>query len=76
MVSGQSQHPETAETLLPLSVIHDRVACWPEHLRDAWEERAAIIEFDAGETRETAERQAYVAHLAEAASAERMEDGE
>ncbi|MCA9691085.1 MAG: hypothetical protein R3A51_14610 [Nannocystaceae bacterium] len=31
---------------------------WPEALRDAWEERAAILEFDAGLPRARAEREA------------------
>jgi len=31
---------------------------WPEF--DAWEERAAIREYDGGEDRQTAERNAYV----------------
>jgi hypothetical protein len=35
------------------------VARWPKDLRDEWEERAAIIEYDAGEPRPVAERQAY-----------------
>ena len=32
---------------------------WPEPWRDAWAERAAIIEFDAHESREKAEFLAY-----------------
>jgi hypothetical protein len=63
-VSGQSQDSETAETMLPLSAIHDRVSSWPEDWRDAWAERAAIIEYDAGETREEAERRAYAEYEA------------
>jgi hypothetical protein len=31
----------------------------PEDLRDAYEERAALIEFDGGEKRRTAERRAF-----------------
>lgn len=73
-VSGESQAGETTETLLPLAVIHARVAGWPEDWRDAWEERAAIIEYDAGETREEAERRAYAEYEAEAAAAGRKED--
>ena len=33
---------------------------WPQDLRDEWEERAAIIEFNAGKPRPAAERAAYV----------------
>ncbi len=33
---------------------------WPQTLRDEWEERAAIIEFDGGEPRPVAERAAYI----------------
>ncbi len=33
---------------------------WTELLRDEWEERAAIIEYDGGETRDAAEWQAFV----------------
>jgi hypothetical protein len=35
------------------------VAKWPEDLRADFEERAAIIEFMAHETRQTAERKAF-----------------
>ena len=31
----------------------------PEHVREAWEERAAIIEYDGNEPRPTAERRAF-----------------
>ena len=31
----------------------------PEDLRDAYEERAALIEYDGGEKRKTAERRAF-----------------
>jgi hypothetical protein len=31
----------------------------PEHVRDAYEERAALIEYDGGEKRKTAERRAF-----------------
>ncbi|MCW2314899.1 hypothetical protein SAMN06265338_10914 [Rhodoblastus acidophilus] len=33
----------------------------PEELRDAYEERAALIEYDGGEKRRTAERRAFEA---------------
>jgi hypothetical protein len=39
--------------------IRHAVAQWPEDLRDLWGERAAIIEYDGGEPRLMAERQAY-----------------
>jgi hypothetical protein len=39
--------------------VRQAVAQWPEDLRDLWEERAAIIEYDGGEPRPVAERQAY-----------------
>tara|TARA_R110000868_G_scaffold108548_1_gene296179 strand:+ start:507 stop:701 length:195 start_codon:yes stop_codon:yes gene_type:complete len=35
------------------------VKAWPDEWRDAWAERAAIIEFDAHEPREKAEFFAY-----------------
>ena len=35
------------------------LATFPEDIRDAWEERAAIIEFDGREPRPTAERRAF-----------------
>lgn len=73
MVSEQSQGDETTETRLPLAVIHTRVSAWPEDWRDAWEERAAIIEYEAGETREEAERRAYAEY--EAAATGPREDG-
>ncbi len=31
----------------------------PDHLREVWEERAAIIQYDGGEPRATAERRAF-----------------
>jgi hypothetical protein len=31
---------------------------WPAHLRELWEERAAILEYDGGLSRDEAERQA------------------
>jgi hypothetical protein len=36
------------------------IASWPEYRRDAYEERAAILEYDAGFSRDEAERLAYV----------------
>lgn len=39
--------------------ILEAVAQWPQDFRDEWEERAAILEYDAGETRPVAERRAY-----------------
>jgi len=39
--------------------IHAAVNKWPQPWRDAWAERAAIIEFDAHESREKAEFLAY-----------------
>jgi hypothetical protein len=71
MVSEQSQGDETTETLLPLAAIHARVSAWPEDWRDAWEERAAIMEYDGGETREEAERRAYAEYEAAAEAAAR-----
>jgi hypothetical protein len=35
------------------------LAEFPEEIRDAWEERAAIIEYDGREPRPTAERRAF-----------------
>ncbi len=35
------------------------ISNWPLPMIDAWNERAAILEFDAGMTREAAERAAY-----------------
>jgi hypothetical protein len=37
----------------------EAIARWPEDLRDLWDERAAILEYDAGEPRPVAERRAY-----------------
>lgn len=59
-VSERSHAPETDETALPLAVIHARVASWPADLRDAWEERSAIMEYMGGEMREMAERRAWL----------------
>lgn len=39
--------------------IRDAVDKWPIDGRVEWSERAAIIEYDGGEDRETAERKAY-----------------
>lgn len=39
--------------------ILEAVARWPQDFRDEWEERAALLEYDAGETRPVAERRAY-----------------
>ena len=44
------------------------VARWNEDRRDAFEERAAIIEFDGGETRDVAERIAFELYRREVAS--------
>jgi hypothetical protein len=41
------------------AAIRAAVAKWDEDRRHDWEERAAIIEFCGGETREKAERAAY-----------------
>jgi hypothetical protein len=41
----------------------------PEDLRDLYEERAALIEYDGGEKRATAERRAFECVLREAAAA-------
>jgi hypothetical protein len=35
------------------------IASWPGPVRDAYEERAAILEYDAGFSRDEAERLAY-----------------
>jgi len=35
------------------------VALWPQDLREAWGERAAIMEYDGGLPRPAAERRAY-----------------
>jgi hypothetical protein len=51
---GQRQPPPPKPVGSPWAV-----ARWPKDLRDEWEERAAIIEYDAGEPRPVAERQAY-----------------
>lgn len=39
--------------------LREAVAQWPEDLRDLWEERSAILEYDAGLPRPIAERRAY-----------------
>ena len=39
--------------------LREAVAQWPEDLRDLWDERAAILEYDAGLPRPIAERQAF-----------------
>lgn len=36
------------------------IAGWPEDLRDLWEERAAVLEYDHGLPRLVAERRAYL----------------
>lgn len=46
-----------AEIGLELPKAH--VARWPENLRDDWEERSAILEYDEGLPRPIAERRAY-----------------
>ncbi len=43
----------------PADQVRTAVEQWPEDWRDAWAERAAIIEFDAGESRDKAEFTAY-----------------
>ena len=42
-----------------LELLKAHVARWPENLRDDWEERAAILEYDSGLLRPIAERRAY-----------------
>jgi hypothetical protein len=59
---------ETTETPLPVAAIHTAVAGWPDDLRDDFEERAAIIEYDGREPREVAERRAYGCYRAVAES--------
>lgn len=65
-VSASSRTAETDETL-SLAAIHAAVAIWPDDLRESWDERAAIIQYCGGETRETAERRAFDCYSAEAA---------
>ncbi len=55
----QGQTPATSATLRHEERPPAEVLAMPEHLRDAWEERAAIKEFDAGMSREEAEREAW-----------------
>lgn len=45
-------------TQAPVDVLA-AVETWPEHLREKFEERAGILEYHAGETREDAERMAF-----------------
>ncbi len=47
------------------------LARFPDDLRDVWEERAAIIQYDGGEPRPTAERRAFecITHAYEEAAA-------
>lgn len=37
----------------------DALAALPDHILEAWEERAAIIQYEGGEPRPTAERRAF-----------------
>lgn len=53
--------------MTPKQVLYS-VSLWPEDLRAQWEERAAIMEFDGGEPRIVAERQAYEQFKQEAAN--------
>lgn len=43
-----------------IAVAHEAPAAWPEPWRERFEERAAILEFDAGLTRKNAETTAAV----------------
>lgn len=43
-----------------IAVIRYRTRGWPHPWRDLYEERAAIMEFDGGLSREEAETQAYL----------------
>lgn len=43
-----------------IAVIRYRTRGWPHPWRDHYEERAAIMEFDGGLSREEAETQAYL----------------
>lgn len=47
-----------AEVLSPEDIRRE-VAKWSENKREAFEERAAIVQFDAGETKEGAEQLAF-----------------
>lgn len=47
----------------------DLLVLLPEGLRDAYEERAALIEYDGGEKRATAERRAFECVMAQAEAA-------
>ncbi len=44
------------------------IASWPEDLRDLWAERAAMIQYGDGQTREAAEYAAYLQAPAELAA--------
>lgn len=52
----QAPHPASIPTS---EAIRAAVATWPGEVRDAFEERAAIMKFCGGERREVAERAAY-----------------
>lgn len=43
-----------------IDIIRYRTRGWPQPWRDLYEERAAIMEFDGGLSREEAETQAYL----------------
>ncbi len=53
----------------------DRLAAMPEHVREAWEERAAIIEYDGCEPRPTAERRAFECMIEQFAEARALLGG-
>ncbi len=55
-----TNHQDSNQGKSPESIECDQVSMekWPPDLREAFEERAAIMEFEGGLTREEAERQA------------------
>lgn len=48
---------------LTLAEIHAAVTRWQASLQELWNERAAIIQYEGGETRDVAERRAYACHV-------------
>ena len=58
MTLSVARRHSDARTIIPQDW-RSVLAEFPEDIRDAWEERAAIIEYDGREPRPTAERRAF-----------------
>ena len=58
MILKIAHNADTARSLIPTNwrIVLD---AFPPHLLEEWEERAAIIQYDGGEPRPTAERRAF-----------------